>query len=260
MGNWFSDTMQGEARSRVDNLIKRAKAAHKDEAEAIAAALREAAEIGFDNEEPGKTCLDLFLGAKTDEWSFDLSTLLSEDKNVRERIYNETIRRAMKAVTDREKEKVAGFGVWAPAELERRINDAIDPVITLFQHTYSHIGWWGALGNFGIDVEVVQASSIGDRLFVRLSGEGVYKWAPDQEGRPTVELHKLAQRLIEMGKAKEFRQIAKPATFVVNVAQARLLDPNTGRVITTLTDYSKQTDPKSGLSRAVGQGWRSIGR
>jgi hypothetical protein len=232
-------------RAEIATLIAENRAKEKDEAKSSAQSLRDALAIGFGNADPAKFCLERFLSATGKEWRFDIGELFADDKAVRERVYSEAIRRTIKAPTEREREKIAGFGVWAADELAKRVQQAIDPLITIFQSTYSHEGWWGALGSYAIKVEPVGASDDGTRIFVKLSGSGDYEWAPDDASRSTQQLHELAQRLIELGKARPYKQIAQPRTFVVQVTKARLLDKDSGEELARLGDYTTQANPKS---------------
>ncbi len=261
----------------VEEQIERIKQKHmertKDEVQYLAATLRECGQIGYGNRTPATTLMELFLGGVTDKWDFEFNELFAADADVKNRVYSEVVRRSLRLPTQREKldlHKVKGRGVLNPQELGRRANQpipgtgvlkreefdkkldsAIDPVISIFQRNYINPGWWGALGTFPVSFAIVSTSPDGERLFVKLSGENMYDWHPDDSKRATQELHKMAKRLIELKAAKPFVMRAKPRTFVVNV-RSRSIDD----VSVWMTDI--QNNPDNLGSRRIDQVGRLV--
>jgi hypothetical protein len=207
--------------NEIQRLLEKNKAQFDDEAEYLSQTLRDAATIMFGEADPAYMCMDRFLKGSGEAWEFDLNELFGADKGARSRVFSETIRRALQLPTLHERENVKGFGVWAPAVLDEKIRQVIDPVITIFQRNYSTLEWWGALGTYNISWEVVGRSGAKDRLFVKLSGDGEYRWHP-QDNRSTKALHQMGHRLTELGKAKNFPMIGKPRTFSVDVTKRRM--------------------------------------
>jgi hypothetical protein len=150
---------------------------------------------------------------------------------------------------------VIGTGVLREAELAKKTQNFIDSKITLFQHTFSKPNWRAALGSFDLDYELKGASKDGNRNFVRLSGQNLYQWHPDNPDLPTHRLHEIGNELVAMKKASTFWMRARPILFVVYPSKRQI----EGAETPPLKDFNFQTNDRNPLKINNGVAWKKLG-
>lgn len=260
-------------RKIVEEYIANNKSKYKDDEKSfLINTLRECGYIYYGKADPASLCMDRFLSGAGGTWEFDLQQLFAEDDGAKTRVYAECARRSAGLLTIAEKQKAAyqsipGAGVLPGETMSRLVANsafrnlpapglasteehsrleqaAIDPIITIFQHNYVKPAWNGALGTFPVRYEIVSKSVDIRRIFVRLSGDNVYRWHSDDANRATQPLHAIGSRLIELGIAKEFTMVAKPRIFSVDISVPTM--PRIEDVIVMTSEF--QTNPKNGRS------------
>ena len=150
------------------------------------------------NEGRAAEYLDHFLDESGTKKYFEVNELLAAEKDIRERVTFEIVRKMSGAKIG--SEKVTSF----------------DPVVTLFQKNSLDQDWWFALGSFGLQWTRINSSSNDDRVFVKVHGKNEYRWYPEAK-RITQCLHEAAGRLEKNEKAKSFTIVAKPAVLILSL-------------------------------------------
>lgn len=167
-----------------------------------------------------------FLAGSGADILISLNTLMDEDAGIKSRMTGELLRRANDIHT-----------VYDNAVKNRMsmVGPTISDVITLFQRNFANRDWCGALGTFPVSWEIINCPSRATSpIVVRTSGHNVYRWHPD-DPRLTRRLHQFAQELVEKGKAKEFKMVAKDQVFYVDQINQKLIRDS----------FLKQTNPNN---------------
>jgi hypothetical protein len=160
--------------------------------------------------------LDHFLGGSGTPKEFSIEQLLSEDKNVKDRLTNEIVRRVLNIKTLREKGQDQKMSLTEAAQKDRE-------VITIFQKNYDNEDWNNALGTYPFTWDVIGVTD--DKKFIKVSikGQDTYEWHPG-DSRQTKFLHEAGDRLKKTGQAKEFEMIARPYTYYISTENKDLLE------------------------------------
>jgi hypothetical protein len=208
-----------------------------DEKAAYAEALREIGLIMFDASGRAMAHINHFIGATGAAVDVPLDRLLSEDSSVKDRVIEETYRRALRIPTVREQ---ASLNRQAAGLVSLIHPSGIDPEITIFQHNFSNTDWWGALGTYTVKLEVVgQLTERSSSVAVLLQGENLYTWHPNED-RSSKRVHEIGARLEQLGGGKSFPMRSKPTMILVDTSRAAMLrlttmqqtNPNPGRGLT----------------------------
>lgn len=211
--------------SMVDTMIKDEMRRGASRPDAIKLAMLEVGKIMFDEGGRARRFLARFLRGQREEMPIIWAELEKEDKNVRQRVHGEIVRRVLGIDTITEK-LLAGTAA-APDKT----------CITLFQSTYAILDWKYALGSFDIYYEVINPPKT-PRPFidVKIWGRNEYKWY-ENDDRVTKKIHEVCSELVRLGKSKPFWMVLKPTTISVEISQANILAASTGF----------QVNPKAGF-------------
>ena len=233
----INGSRQGAFTAVTNRILDRHMALLGDEKQALAATLREIGGILFGATGRAMKHIDHFIGATGTEMDVPLDRLLAEDQSVKDRLIEETYRRALRIPTVREQ---ANLDRQSAGLVSLVHPGGIDPEITIFQHNYSSTDWWGALGTYSVRLDVVgNLTARSSSVAVLLQGDNLYTWHP-KEDRSSKRVHEIGARLEQLGGGKSFPMRSKPTMVLIDTSRAAILrlttmqqtNPNPGRALT----------------------------